>query len=104
MPTIRSECFNQTLAAFKITSIFSTQSIHRTFTDPIRARDPGVHQNMAFSDEVSFLEQHIQLLNRGALQEALQMACARLQNLKLNPHTNQFDPKVRVLIFNHIFE
>jgi hypothetical protein len=54
---------------------------------------------MAFSDEVSFLEQQIQLLNRGALQEALHMASARLQNLKLGPQSTTFDPKVRSLYF-----
>jgi hypothetical protein len=58
----------------------------------------SIQKEMAFSDEVSFLEQHIQLLNRGALQEALQMASARLQILKTSPPLTTFDSKVCVLI------
>jgi hypothetical protein len=58
----------------------------------------SMHKGMDFADEVSFLEQHIQLLNRGALQEALQMASARLQILKSSPASTTFDSKVCVLI------
>jgi hypothetical protein len=57
---------------------------------------------MVFLDEVSFLEQHIELLNRGAFQEALQSASARLQNLKLSHHSTAFDPKVRAFMFQSL--
>jgi hypothetical protein len=46
------------------------------------------------SDEISFLERQIELLKRGALQEALQLATVRLEKLSLNPDLAAFDPKV----------
>ena len=48
-------------------------------------------------DEVSFLEQQLGLLNRGAIEEALRMVTMRIQQLKCNP--KQFDPKVRLFFF-----
>jgi hypothetical protein len=53
------------------------------------------------SDEVSFLEQQIQLLNRGALADALQLTTTRLHKLKSNMHSRAFDPKV-LLIYVHL--
>jgi hypothetical protein len=51
------------------------------------------------SDEVCFLQQQIQLLSRGALQEALQMATLRLEELKTNLELAAFDPKVCTCAF-----
>jgi hypothetical protein len=49
---------------------------------------------MATSDEVSFLEQQVELLKQGAFQEALQLASVRLQTLKSELGSAAFDPKV----------
>jgi hypothetical protein len=46
-------------------------------------------------DEVTFLEQQIELLKSCSVQEALQLATERLQKLKSNLHSVSFDPKVR---------
>jgi hypothetical protein len=50
----------------------------------------------SFSDEISFLEQQVELLKKGALQEALQMTSVRLQTLKSSLDSAAFDPKVCV--------
>ncbi len=51
------------------------------------------------SDEVSFLEQQLLLLNRGALDEARQMVSIRLQHLKSEFVPKQFDPKVCMCVY-----
>jgi hypothetical protein len=47
------------------------------------------------SDEITFLEQQIELLKSCSVQEALQMATKRLQMLQSNLLSVSFDPKVR---------
>jgi len=51
------------------------------------------------SDEVSFLEQQLLLLNRGALDEARQMVSIRLQHLKSEFVPKQFDLKVCMCVY-----